>query len=315
MKKPSLKSMQKVTIVTLSALALSVTVTLASIGFEMADNLKYQTTQTNKSNINYSTYKHNPSNKQESVQKPQNAYEELLQLRQTKLPVTIKSVKGVKYNYVDEQDVLELSTQFARVLEDYYKSCDAGNWTTDEDFWPEDIDYIVTAIAKQESSYRTNIVNDRGCEGLTGIDKNIVLDTLRDEWFVQHIWKTKIPKVDCTMEGVDFYNPTMSIEYTYHYLGYNMANRFKKDKYFTDDDGARRCIWNKLEYSEEIQNRLLIASYFWGIDNVTKSVFGRPNNQEVIVPIEDYIYSDYVEQVLDKTHQLKQDYNKSISLR
>ena len=157
-------------------------------------------------------------------------------------------------------------------------------------------------------------MNSLGCGGITCLKKSEVLKTLGEQWYVSHIWGSNIPDVNCTETEVDIFNPTVAIEYTYHYLGYNMANRFKKDKRFLDVDGVRRSIWDEIEFSEEMQTRLLIASYFWGIGNVTNSVFGRPNEKGEIVSINDYLYSDYVEDVLDKMQELKNTYEQGLGI-
>ena len=241
-------------------------------------------------------------------------YERLQALRKVKFQTEQKyhSGEGKYWDYVSEQDVLEYSAEMAKVLEGYYKDCGAGNWTTNDQFWPEDIKYIVTAMAFKESSYRPKAINNLGYAGLTAIGKSGVFDTLDKQWFAPHIWNDSIPDVNCNQADVDVFNPATSIEYTYHYLGYIMANRFKKDKYFKDGDG-KSCVWTELDYSEEMQNRLLIASYFWGMGNVTNAVFGRPNEDGVIVPLEKYIYSEHVEKILDKTYELIDTYENNLS--
>lgn len=215
---------------------------------------------------------------------------------------------GVKkeYDVLKEEDVLNISRNFSIALERYLLEFGASYWTNPDkqQFWPEDIEYIMVGIAYKESTYRTNYINNGRYGGLTGFDEHESLKTLKEEWFTERIWDEGMPDVDCSDENFDLFNPNQCIEYTYHHFGYSLANWFKKDKYFYYK-GERRCIWDKLDYSEEIQTRLLIANHLWGIDNILCSIYGLENEDGLIVPIEKYIYGDYVEGVLAKAHELK----------
>ena len=71
--------------------------------------------------------------------------------------------------------------------------------------------------------------------------------------------------------------------------------------------------WRDYAYSEEMQNRLLIAMHKHGIGNVTHAIYDRPNNEGVYIPLDDYIYSGYVEDVLNKTNQLISTYGNEYS--
>jgi hypothetical protein len=63
-----------------------------------------------------------------------------------------------------------------------------------------------------------------------------------------------------------------------------------------------------------MQNRLIISSHLFGMTNVVNAIYGRPNDEDVLVPIKDYIYSDYVEDVLVKMHELKNTYEQEQGL-
>ena len=237
-------------------------------------------------------------------------YERLLNVRNIKLPTytqTYKDEDGIKrqYEFASEEDVLNLSREFSVAIEDYLRSCGAGYWTNadTEQFWLNDMEYIVAAMAFRESTYRTNYVNEQGYGGITGFDDVDSLKTLREQWFVEHVWGNNVPDVDCSSEGFDISNPNQCMELTYHYLGYTLATRFKKDKHF-NFKGERRCIWDEIDFSEELQTRMVIASYFWGVGNVTNAVFGYPNEKGEVVSLDDYLYSFYVEDVLDKAYEL-----------
>lgn len=243
-------------------------------------------------------------------------YRSLNELRQVKLPTTTQRFDGVKYQVANEEDILKLSREFSFAIEEYFKSCGAIHWTNNDNqqFWPKDVEYMVTAIAFRESTYRTDVINEKGCKGLTCLKEEELLKTLREEWLVTRIWEDNIPNVNCNPDEVDMFNGTTCIEYTYYNIGYNLANRFKKDKYFTDVDGERRCVWNVLDYSEETQNRLIIATHLFGIDNITNSVFGRANSSGKVIAIDKYLYCDYVEDVMDKMQELKNNYEQNFTM-
>lgn len=263
----------------------------------------------------------------EPVSKPSggDVYRDLEQLRKIQLPTyngTYPDAEGIRreYKFVYEEDVLNLSKEFSLAIEDYFKAHGSSNWTNDDykEFWPEDIEYMVAAIAFRESEYRTNSTNEeRNCVGLMGINKGEMLPTL-EQWLTLPIWAPNYPQIEFDIEKVDMFNPTSSIEYTYYNIGYGLANRFKKDKKFTDIDGKRKTIWTTLEYSEDMQNRLIIASHLYGMTNVVDSIYDRnyyedDNGQKHKIPLSKYIYSDYVEDVLDKMYELKNTYEQGLS--
>lgn len=239
-------------------------------------------------------------------------YERLQAVRNIKLPTytgTFKDEDGIRreYEFAREEDVLAVSRELSKAIEEYFESCGASNWTNEDNkqFWPKNIEYIVTAIAFRESTYRTNGVNNIGCAGLTCINEKKLLTTLGEQWLIPRIWGDNVPQVDCDSSTVDILNGTTAVEYTYYNIGYNLANRFKKDKYFTDVDGARRSVWQVLEYSEEMQIRLIIASHLFGVNNVIDSIFGRNYDKNgKLIPINDYIYCGYVGDVMCKTEEL-----------
>jgi len=312
-KKAVLKNLKKAIVVNIASLSLVGAILLGSLGYERIN----QNTNQNSNMVENVQVQVNAG---EDTQLPTRKYKTIHQLRSVELPTysnTFKDDDGIRrmYDFVHEEDVLNLSTELKYATEEYLRSYGASYWTNPDEkqFWPEDMEYIVAAIAHTESSYRINSKNKKGYGGITGFDDVDSLKTLREQWFVSHIWGSNIPDVDCSSENFDMFNPNQCMELTYHYLGYTMANRFKKDKHFIDDyDGARRCIWDKLEFSEETQTRLMIASYFWGIGNVTNSVFGHPNDKGEIVSIDDYLYSSYVEKVLAKTYELKNTYGYNL---
>ncbi len=250
------------------------------------------------------------------------AYANLQEVRKTQLEthvVTWTEEDGSKAKYLqaNEEDVLELSKDMSVAIEDYFKACGATDWVSDkeEQFWPEDIEYIVTAIAFNESSYRTNCMNDGGKAGITGIYKSSLLKTLDTQWLIPRIWGNTIPQVNCNPKEVDIFNPTTCLELTYENIGYNLANRFKEDKDFIDIDGQKKCVWDMLEYSEELQIRLVVAAHRFGLGNVINSIYGRNYNEEEkrYVPIEEYIYGGYVNSVMEKALELEQTYGQGFA--
>ena len=298
-----IKNLKKISIVKLSALSL--------VGVMILTSLASCATQHNSQDTILDT----PRVEDEAYE-----YRSLEELRRVELPTytdTFKEPDGSRkeYHVVEEQDVLDLSREFRYAIEDYFKSYDASDWTNEDtkQFWPEDIECMVTAIAFMESSYRTDCTNEeRDCEGMMGINKVTMLPTLQ-QWLTSDHWEPNYPQVEYDTTKVDMFNPTTSIEYTYYNIGYVLINRFKKDKRFVDTDGQTKTIWTTLEYSKEMQNRLVIASHLFGMTNVVNAVYGRPSEKGVLVPIEKYIYSDYVEGVLDKMYELKNTYELGLS--
>ena len=300
-----LKKMKRVIIATASLLTASTIALISAISYDHKQN--NENIKKNKVEI-VSSVKHE--------EKEPTPYEKLELLRKVQVKTTMQYVKGVPYQYVDEDAVVKLSGRFGVAIEEYFKSCGASYWTNPdyEQFWPTDADLMVTAIAFKESSYRTDIMNDLGCGGLTGINKEKLLKTLGDEWLTSHIWGENVPQVNCNPQEVDIFNPATSIEYTYYNMGYNLANRFKKGKYFIDIDGQKRSVWDEIEYTEENQQRLLIASHLFGINNVVDSVFGRNYDKDgKLIKISEYLYCDYVEGVLDKMVELDYTHNSQLN--
>ena len=308
-RKAKIKRLKKIIIVNIASLSLVSAMLLVSLGVEKFN-------KTNNEDVVTFTKENVVSEKIKSDNKHKNR--NLDELRKVKLETYVNTYKdedGVRreYNFANEEDILQISKELSVAIEQHFKSCGAGNWTNGDlnQFWPEDIAYMITAIAYRESTYRTNIINNIGCGGLTGLQKESLLDTLSNQWLVPRIWGDSVPQVNCNPKEVDIFNPTTCIEYTYYNIGYNLANRFKKDKYFTDIDGERRSIWQVLDYSEETQNRLIIASHLFGVNNITNAVFNRPNSKGKVVAIEEYLHCDYVEDVLDKMHELKNTYENN----
>ena len=240
-------------------------------------------------------------------------YQRLQAVRKIKLPTyeaTYKDEDGVKrkYTFAYEEDVVELCIQMAEVLEDYFISIGAKPWTSDDkkQFWPEDIGYIVAAIAYRESTYRTNIVNDKGCQGITCIKEKALLNSL-EQWFTPNIWGDGVEYVGLDADKVDMLNPTTSIEYMYYEIGYYLTHWYKS----YDKNRGKKSVWDKLEYSEDLQERLIIATHLFGIGNMEDSIYKCPNQNGEIVPLKDCVYSDYVEDVLAKAQELKLTYGNN----
>ena len=245
----------------------------------------------------------------------QSPYQRLQAIRKTKLPTyetTFKDDDGVKrkYKFAHEEDVVELSVEMADVLEDYFKSIGAKHWTSDDkkQFWPDDIGYTVAAIAYRESTYRTNIVNEEGCQGITCIKEDELMESLGG-WLTTDRWGKSIKAISCDADKVDMLNPTTNIEYIYHEIGYYLAHWYKS---FNKDRG-KSSVWDKLSYTEDLQERLIIATHLFGIGNMTASIDNRPNEDGKIVPLKDYVYSDYVEDVLAKKQELINNYKHNLS--
>ena len=252
----------------------------------------------------------------------EDAYNNLQVARQIKIPtksIIWTETDGAKntYQQADEKDIIYASKQLSDAIQDYFKACGASDWVSDksEKFWPDNIEYIITAIAFNESTYRTNCLNDGGKGGLVGLSKNMLLETLGSQWFKPHIWGSTVPQVSCNLEDVKVFNPTTSIEYGLYNIGYMLSNRFKQDKFFNDKDGERKTIWTTLEYSEELQIRLIIAGHRFGIDNVIDSIYNRNYDKEEnrYISLEEYIYGSYVESVLAKTNELIDVYENDLS--
>lgn len=245
----------------------------------------------------------------------QSAYERLQNLRKTKLTTYVDTYleeDGTKpyYKYAHEKDVLKLSIKMADAIQDHFESIGAIHWTSDDkkQFWPEDIGYTVTAIAYRESSYRTNIVNDKGCQGITCIKEVDLMDSL-DDWLTTERWGDGVKYISFNVDEVDMLNPTTNIEYMYYEIGYYLAHWYKD---FNKNRG-KSSVWDKLEYSEDLQERLIIATHLFGIGNMEASIKNLPNEDGKIVPPKDYVYSDYVEDVLAKKHELINTYRHKLS--
>ncbi len=306
-KKPTFKTVKRVTIATASMLTASLVALGGALGYEAHQNNK---------NRYVTDFKY--FSKEIVPEKPikKDEYDRLQDLRKKKLPTTPKKFNGEIYQVADEQDVLELSKDFALAIEDYFKTCGASDWANpySQEFWPEDIEYAVTAIAFMESSYRTDVINEIGCGGLTGLHKEDILKTLGQQWLTPQIWKDKVPKVNCNPDEVDIFNGATCIEYTYYNIGYNLANRLKTDKYFIDIDGTKRSIWNEIDFTEDKQLRLIIASHRYGLNNIIDSIFKRNYDKEGnLIPLSNYIYSEYVEGVMDKMVSLELEYGENLS--
>ncbi len=238
-------------------------------------------------------------------------YRSLEELREVKLPTHTKRFKGKEYTCVEEEDLLQLSREYKYAIRDYYKAhgaSDLANPDTGE-FWPEDIEYIVVAVAFAESSYRTDYINEKNCGGLTGINKEALLTTL-DGWANNTtIWGKNIPYINCNPSKVDMTDASTCIEYTYHNFAYMLANRLKKDKTFVLD-GTEQCIWKHIKFSGKTQQKLLIASNLWGVGNITSAGLGKHPEGNTV---KGYINSKYVAKVQAKKEELIRKYENDFT--
>ena len=222
-----------------------------------------------------------------------------------------------EYTFVsDEAELVAINRALALAIKDYFKTYDASDWTNpdNEQFWPEDVDLLMTAIAWRETEYRADAKSStNNCAGIAGLDKDKLLKTLTDSgWLQLDEWGASKPYINCNPAEIDVFNPVVCLEYSYYNMGYNLANRLKKDKYFNDEvSGDRISIWQKLDYSEEMQLRLIISSHLFGVNNVVDSVFDRNYDKEKqrYIKLSEYIYSDYTNDVLDKYYELCKTYS------
>lgn len=235
-------------------------------------------------------------------------FKSLEELRKVKLPTYTDIVNGVECSFVKEEDLIEYSKQMSKAVEQYFKSCGATNWANEESeqFWPEDIEYLVVAIAFQESSYRTDYINDEGCGGLLGLNKKDVLNTINSWVTNKAVWEDKMPNINCNYNEVDLFDPAKSIEYAYYLMGYKLANFYKNDKQFYHN-GEYKNLWekSKANYSEELQEKWLTASWLFGDTNVINSIYGVQQEGHTI---NDYLNSKYVKSINEKKEELKNIY-------
>ena len=247
----------------------------------------------------------------------QQAYQNLQKVLNTKLETynDYYTENGIrtKYKFAREEDVLDLSLDMAIAMEAYFESCGAKHWTSNksEQFWPKDIEYIMTAIASRESDYRTNITHQTsGAAGITQVKDYEIFPTVGN-WLNLDVWEGCHSHINFEVGEVDLYDPATCIAYSYYNVGYLLANRLKQEKTFTDIDGQKKCIWDTLNYSEELQNRLIIAMYKYGIGDVTAAIYNRPNSKGKLIPLDTYIYGGYVEDIMDKTQDLMSVYENN----
>ena len=295
-----IKKLKKVIICTSAALLVASTTFFVSLGL----------TNNNPSTEDFKT-KQTQSSSDKHTQTPK--YRSLEELRKVKLPTHTEYFDGVPYQVVDEEDVLKLSREFKYAIQDYFESRGAIYWTNNDtkQFWPKDIEYIVTAMAFNESTYRTDVSNDKGCVGLLGIRKADMLKSINGWANDTTIWGKDIPYVNCNPDEVDVYNPVTAIEYTYYYMGYHLANVLKKDTTF-NYNGKEHCLWDYTKFSSSKQTKLLVASHFWGYGNLTTSALGI---NEQGYTLDTLLDSQYVTRVINKYQDLielerKQQLNK-----
>ena len=240
-------------------------------------------------------------------------YRDLSVLRNVNLPTYKDKFKGETYTFVKEKDVFAYCVELKYAIKDYFKKYGASDWYSPEEqkFWMDNVEYVVTAIAYAESTYRTDCFNERGCGGITGLNKQQVLETL-DNWLHETaVWGKNFPDISTEDENVDVFNPATSLEYTYYNIGYVSRVIFQKDKKF-EYNGEMYCIWDNIAFSRENQNKLIIASHLFGIGNIVDASKGVQKDGH---NIDYYLNSKYVQKVLDKTEELKSKYISEFNLQ
>lgn len=323
MKKAKIKKDKKVMLASVATIALSMAITLTTIGCEV-NSKKYdlepskpEVSQAEVITQEVTTPKPKFVPKQTDLIATWPRQRSLEQLQYAKVPTyttTFKDDDGVKreYEFVEEEDLLQISRELSVAIKDYFKAHGASDWSNpdEERFWPENIEYIVVAIAFAESSYRTNYINDIQCGGLTGLHKESLLKSLNGWANNTEVWGEDIPYINCNPDEVDIFNPITCMEYTYYNIGYVLANRLKKNKSFVDDNGCKQSIWKHTPYSDEVQTDLVIANNLWGIDNIETAGLGINKDGYTV---EYFRNSEYVNKVLNKTNELINTYENSLS--
>lgn len=252
----------------------------------------------------------NQAESKESVKIEIPQYRNLYELRKVELPTYQNRFDGKTYTFVDEKDVFEYCVELKYAIKEYFKNYGASDWFSPQEqkFWMDDIEYIVTAIAYRESSYRTNCINELGCGGIAGINKEQVLETL-DNWLHNpSTWGSNLPDVKTSVEEVDVFNPATSLEYTYYNIGYVSRVIFQKNKKF-EYYGEMYCIWDNVPFTKSNQIKLIIASHLYGIGNIVDASKGVQKDGH---DINYYINSNYVQDILEKTEELKSKYKSEL---
>lgn len=233
------------------------------------------------------------------------------ELRQTQLPTYqqyfTENGERKMYDCVEEADVLKYCIQLKYALEDYYKSLGASDWCEPnrDKFWFDDIEYIVTAIAFKESTYRANLpVNSKGCSGLTCLNKHDVISSLHGWLGNSAIWGNDMPDVCLNENQIDILNPATCLEYTFLNIGYTCRNALQEDRKFTVQ-GSTYCLSDKISYDGDTITKLAVASHLFGIGNIAKATYGVHENGDTIG---EYLNSQYVKDVMSKAQQLKLTY-------
>lgn len=255
------------------------------------------------------------------------SYEELCKVASQKLETyegNYKDNDGVtrKYLFVkNEEDLIQLSKELSVAVKNYFKAYGASDWANpdEEMFWPENIEYLVVAIAWRETEYRTNTWNEEsGCGGITALNKEMLLKTFtHGNWLTEDVWGKHIPYINCNPNEVDVFNLGQNMLYQYLNIGYNLANRLKNEKTFYDEESNTRIgVWQKLNYTDEMQDRLIIASQLFGINNVVNSVFDRNYNEKEkrYIPLKEYVDSSYTNDVMNKFNELVDKYENQIAI-
>lgn len=230
------------------------------------------------------------------------------ELREVELPTYqqyfTENGKRDLYDCVEEEEVLKYCIQLKYALEDYYKSLGASDWCepNKDKFWFDDIEYIITAVAYKESTYRANLPpNSKDCSGITCLKKDDCLKSLRGWLGNTSIWGSNMPDLSFDENKVDVLDAKTCLEYTFLMFGFNCRNMLQEGRHFTID-GKTYCLSDKLEYADDTVTKLAIASHLFGPGNVAKATYGIQENGDTI---NEYLNSAYVKGVLAKAQELK----------
>lgn len=228
------------------------------------------------------------------------------ELRQVKLPTYQQyfTENGERrlYDFVEEEDILKYCIQLKYALEDYYKSLGASDWCEPKEgkFWFDDIEYVVTAMAFRESTYRaSNPENSKGCSGLTCLNKTDVLNSLQGWLGNPSIWGSNMPDVSFDPNRVDILDASTCLEYSFLYIGYTCRNALQEGRRFTHK-GQTYCLSDKISYDDNTLTKLAVATHLFGIGNMAEASSTTLN---------EYLNSQYVKDVMSKAQELKLKYD------
>lgn len=241
------------------------------------------------------------------------------ELRQVKLPTYSQyfTEKGERklYDFVQEEDVLKYCIQLRYALEDYYKSLGASDWCEPQKgkFWLDGIEYIITAVAYKESTYRANLPpNSKDCSGITCLKKDDCLKSLQGWLGNASIWGSdNMPDLSFDENEVDVLDAETCLEYTFLMFGFNCRNMLQEGRHFTIE-GKTYCLSDRLKYDDDTVTKLAIASHLFGPGNIAKATYGIQEDGDTI---DDYLNSAYVKGVLEKARELRLRYGEKYEIK